>query len=172
MPTDPRWQEGYRTLADHGLSFDVVAWPAQLPQVATIAVDAPAVAVVLDHFGMPDPGNDPGLRIWRSGVSLFAQLPHAFVKLSAISLLGIPRDERAVRSVVDELVDLFGPRRCMIGSNFPVERTAGGFAEFYRIMIASLRELSESERADVLAGTARRFYRTTCPTDPVSPLAG
>ena len=128
MPTDPRWQERYRTLADHGLSFDVVAWPAQLPQVATIAADAPAVAVVLDHFGMPDPGNDSGLRIWRSGVSLFAQLPHAFVKLSAISLLGLPRDERAVRSVVDELVDLFGPRRCMIGSNFPVERTAGGFA--------------------------------------------
>jgi len=105
-------------------------------------------------------------------VSLFAQLPHAFVKLSAISLLGLPRDERAVRSVVDELVDLFGPRRCMIGSNFPVERTAGGFAEFYRIMIACLRELSESERADVLAGTARRFYRTMCPTDPVSSRAG
>ena len=108
----------------------------------------------------PDPACDPGLRTCRAGVSLFAQLPHAFVKLSAISLLGLPRDERAVRSIVDELLDRFGPGRCMVGSNFPVERLAGGFSEVYRIMVASLRELSVSERADVLAGTARRFHRT------------
>jgi predicted TIM-barrel fold metal-dependent hydrolase len=163
---DPRWREGYRTLGDHGLSFDVVAWPAQLPQVATVAAEAPDVAVVLDHFGMPDPAGDPGLRTWRAGVSLFAQLPHAFVKLSAISLLGLPRDERAVRSIVDELLDRFGPGRCMVGSNFPVERLAGGFSEVYRIMAASLRELSVSERADVLGGTARRFYRTARATAP------
>ena len=156
---DPRWAEGYRSLADHGLSFDLVAWPAQLPQFAAIAARTPTVPVVLDHFGMRDPGSDPGLRTWRTGVSLLARLPQVYVKLSAVSLLGTPRDEGAVRAVVGELLELFGPHRCLIGSNFPVERMAGGFAEGYRIMTASLRGLATDERDEVLAETARRFYR-------------
>ena len=66
--SDPAWQEGYRALAEFGLSFDLLVWPAQLPQAAAIAADVPAVPVVLEHLGLPDPTNDPGLRTWRTGV--------------------------------------------------------------------------------------------------------
>jgi predicted TIM-barrel fold metal-dependent hydrolase len=59
--------------------------------------------------GIPHPGR-PRTVVRRGGPAC-----------SAASLLGLPRDECAVRSIVDELVDLFGPRRCMIGSNFPVD---------------------------------------------------
>jgi predicted TIM-barrel fold metal-dependent hydrolase len=88
-----------------------------------------------------------------------AQLPHVYVKLSAFSGLGNPRDEAAVRSVTRELLELFGPNRCMVGSNFPVERLAGDFSSFYELVLASLENLSDEQRADVLADTARRFYR-------------
>jgi predicted TIM-barrel fold metal-dependent hydrolase len=74
-------------------------------------------------------------------------------------LLGIPRDQRAVRGVVSDLLELFGPQRCMFGSNFPVERLAGDFNSLYELVLARLRDLSAEQRADVLAGTARRFYR-------------
>jgi predicted TIM-barrel fold metal-dependent hydrolase len=160
---DPAWGEGYRLLATFGLSFDLLVWPAQLPQAAAIAADVPEVPVVLEHLGLPDPIGDTGLRTWRTGVATLAQLPHACVKLSAFSWLGNPRDERAVGDVVAELFDLFGPRRCMIGSNFPVERLAGDFSSLYALILGSLRELSDPERADVLAGTARRFYRMPQP---------
>jgi predicted TIM-barrel fold metal-dependent hydrolase len=157
--SDPAWQEGYRALAEFGLSFDLLVWPAQLPQAAAITAETPAVPVVLEHLGLPDPAGDPGLRTWRSGVAALAQLPHACVKLSAFSLLGNPRDERAVRSVVSELLGLFGPQRCMVGSNFPVERLAGNFSSLYKLVLACLQDLSAEQRADVLVGTARHFYR-------------
>jgi predicted TIM-barrel fold metal-dependent hydrolase len=96
-------------------------------------------------------------------VATLAQLPHAYVKLSAFSWLGNPRDERAVRSVVSELLAVFGPQRCMVGSNFPVERLAGDFGSLYELVLASLRDLSNEQRADVLSGTARRFYRIAHP---------
>jgi predicted TIM-barrel fold metal-dependent hydrolase len=161
--SDPAWQEGYRRLADFGLSFDLLVWPDQLPQAATIAADTPAVPVVLDHLGLPDPITDTGLRIWRTGTATLAQLPHACVKLSAFSWLGNPRDERAVRSVVSELLELFGPQRCMVGSNFPVERLAGDFGSLYDLVLACLQDLSEEQRAEVLFGTALRFYRISRP---------
>jgi predicted TIM-barrel fold metal-dependent hydrolase len=167
--SDPAWQEGYRRLADFGLSFDLLVWPDQLPQAATIAADTPAVPVVLDHLGLPDPTTDTGLRIWRTGTATLAQLPHACVKLSAFSWLGNPRDERAVRSVVSELLELFGPQRCMVGSNFPVERLAGDFGSLYDLVLACLQDLSEEQRAEVLFGTARRFYRISRPASADDP---
>ncbi len=157
--SDPAWQQGYRALAEFGLSFDLVVWPEQLQQAAAIAADVPAVPVVLDHLGLPDPISDPGLQTWRTGMATLAQLPHACVKLSAFSGLGNPRDVRAVREVVSELLALFGPQRCMVGSNFPVERLAGDFGSLYELVLASLHELSDEQRAEVLSGTARRFYR-------------
>jgi predicted TIM-barrel fold metal-dependent hydrolase len=156
---DPAWREGYRALSEFGLSFDLLVWPAQLPRAAAIVADTPAVPVVLEHLGLPDPAADRGLRTWRTGVAALAQLPHAYVKLSAFSLLGTPRDERAVRGVVSELLELFGPQRCMVGSNFPVERLAGDFRSLYELVLACLQDLSVQQRADVLVGTARRFYR-------------
>jgi predicted TIM-barrel fold metal-dependent hydrolase len=61
--------------------------------------------------------------------------------------------------VVSELIEVFGPERCMFGSNLPVERMAGRFGELYELVLATLADLSEPERGEVLAGTARRFYR-------------
>jgi predicted TIM-barrel fold metal-dependent hydrolase len=164
---DPAWREGYAALADFGLSFDLLVWPSQLPQAAELAAENTDVPVVLEHLGLPDPAHDRGLETWRAGVAALAALPRACVKLSAFSLLGAPRDPQRVREVVDELLELFGPGRCMIGSNFPVERLAGGFGPWYELVLASLDGLSGHERADVLAGTARRFYRL--PTDVRGP---
>jgi predicted TIM-barrel fold metal-dependent hydrolase len=161
--SDPAWQEGYRALAEFGLSFDLLVWPSQLKQAAAIAADTPKVQVALEHLGLPDPTTDAGLATWRSGVTTLAQLPHACVKLSAFSLLGNPPDERAVRSVVGELLELFGPQRCMVGSNFPVERLAGDFSSLYELVLSCLRDLSDEQRVEVLSGTARRFYRIPHP---------
>jgi predicted TIM-barrel fold metal-dependent hydrolase len=167
--SDPAWQEGYRVLAEFGLSFDLLVWPDQLPQAATIAADVPAVPVVLEHLGLPDPMSDKGLQTWRTGVTTLAQLPHACVKLSAFSGLGNPRDERAVLDVVSELLDLFGPQRCMVGSNFPVERLAGDFRSLYDLVLACLQGLSSQQRGDVLTGTARRLYRISPPDSADDP---
>ena len=65
--------------------------------------------------------------------------------------------------VVRELLDLFGPKRCMVGSNIPVEKLAGDFGSLYDLILTSLQQLSDEQRADVLAGTASRFYRIPHP---------
>jgi predicted TIM-barrel fold metal-dependent hydrolase len=162
MMSDAAWMEGYRALAGLGLSFDLLVWPSQLPQAAALAADEPGVPVVLEHLGLPDPATDPGLATWRTGVAAIAEVSHVSVKLSAFGLLGTPRDPHRVRTVVAELLDRFGPERCMFGSNFPVERLSGDFGSLYAAVLDALRDLSEDERAAVLGGTARRVYRL-CP---------
>lgn len=156
---DPAWRRGYRMLAEFGMSFDLLVWPRQLREAADIAAEVPDVPIVLEHLGLPDPAGDPGLRSWRAGVTTLAELPHACVKLSAFSWLGNPVDRPAVRAVVGELIELFGPSRCMAGSNFPVERLAGPFAEWYQLLLDCLDGVRDENRAEILNGTAARFYR-------------
>jgi len=64
---------------------------------------------------------------------------------------------------VAELLDLFSPKRRMVGSNFPVEKLTGDFGPLYDLILTSLQQLTDEQRADVLAGTASRFYRIPHP---------
>jgi L-fuconolactonase len=60
----------------------------------------------------------------------------------------------------ERLLEAFGPRRLMFGSDWPVCTVAATYAEVLELARETIAALSEGERADVLAGTARRFYAT------------
>ena len=92
-------------------------------------------------------------------MAALSELPHAHVKLSAFSLLGGPRDPERACLVVGALLERFGPPRCMLGSNFPLERLPGDFGSMYSLPLAHPRRPTHRERPQALAGTARRFYR-------------
>jgi hypothetical protein len=68
--SDPAWQEGYRALAEFGLSFDLLVWPAQLPQAAAIAAKRPRYRWCLSTLARPSPLATP---IYRPG-ELVSQL--------------------------------------------------------------------------------------------------
>src|SRR5262249_57230333 len=55
LMSDPAWREGYLELAGFGLSFDLLVWPSQLPNAVALAAEVPAVPIVLEHMGLPDP---------------------------------------------------------------------------------------------------------------------
>ncbi len=74
-------------------------------------------------------------------------------------MLGTPRTADRARRVIAELLELFGPRRCMFGSNFPVERPGGDFPSMYEVFLETIGDLSAADRDEVLSGTARRLYR-------------
>ena len=58
-----------------------------------------------------------------------------------------------------ELLDPFGPAALPVGPDFPAERLAGDLGLALRACGRGLQNLSDRQRAEVLAGTARRFYR-------------
>lgn len=61
--------------------------------------------------------------------------------------------------VIRETVELFGPGRCMFGSNFPIEKLWTTYAEVVRVTVECLAGLSAEEQRAVLHGTADRVYR-------------
>ena len=46
----------------------------------------------------------------------------------------------------------------MFGSDWPVLRLASGYSEWLQLVRRMIAKLSEHEQAEILAGTAIRFY--------------
>jgi predicted TIM-barrel fold metal-dependent hydrolase len=112
---------GLGTLATTGLPFDACVRHAQLPALTALLARVPELPVVLDHLGKPPVAQgDDGT--WARDLRALAALPQVRVKLSGIAPEGSP--DRAVREQAKSWLltglELFGPERCMLGSDWPV----------------------------------------------------
>jgi L-fuconolactonase len=59
---------------------------------------------------------------------------------------------------VEHLLQCFGPRRLLWGSDWPVVYLGGGYSRWIAATAALLRGLSDADRAAIMGSNARRFY--------------
>ena len=174
---DPRFREGLDVLSRMGLSYDALVFHTQLGELIDLADALPDLAIVLNHVGIPvQIGPYAGerqdvLAAWRRDLARLAERPNVTVKLGGISLhwfgLGIerkdaPGSERlaaAWKPYIHTAIELFGARRCMFESNFPVDGVSAGYAELWNAFKRLAADASEDEKTALFGGTAARIYR-------------
>ncbi|WP_347092277.1 amidohydrolase family protein [Sphingomonas parapaucimobilis] len=154
-----RWAAGFGRLADHGLSFDLQCYPAQMIAVARIAQRHPEVPVMVNHLGMPVLTDPDGLADWRRGMTALARLPQVSVKLSGFGFIRRDWDAALVHRFVTETIDLFGVTRVMAASDFPTDRLFGRYDAVMGALADAIGDLTPAERRAVWGGNACRLYR-------------
>ena len=157
--TDPAWLAGFAALRDVGFSFDLQVFPGQLRQAATLAAGHGDTLIVLDHAGMPIERDPSGLDRWKRDLAAVAAEANTTVKISALGTNDHHWTANSIRRIVLDTIDVFGPARCMFASNFPVDGLYSTFGALYEAFDGLTAGLHRTERADLFAGTARRFYR-------------
>jgi predicted TIM-barrel fold metal-dependent hydrolase len=153
------WRRGFAALAARDLTFDLQVFPDQLADAARLAADFGGTPIVLDHAGMPIERDPDALTRWRRGLDLVAAEPNTTVKISALGTNDHTWTTDGIRRIVLETIDAFGPARTMFGSNFPVDGLYSGYGHVFEAFLEITSGLAADERADLFAGTARRFYR-------------
>jgi predicted TIM-barrel fold metal-dependent hydrolase len=113
---------------------------------------------VLDHFGWPTDLGDAGRRIHFDRLAELAARPNLATRLDALGTIFGAWNAAQVRPWLLETVALFGPDRCMLGSDLPIERLRSGFEPLYRIYDEIFAQPARRDRAMLLAGTAQRWY--------------
>ena len=156
---DPDWHRGFALLRKYNLSFDLQIYPAQMPAAAELARRHPDTPLILNHTGMPVDRDAAGLQAWRAGMQALAQQPNVAVKISGLAMLDWQWTTDSLRSFVLQTLEIFGPRRCMFASNFPVDRLFGSFTRQYGAYQALAAHLSAAERDQVFVSNAERIYR-------------
>jgi predicted TIM-barrel fold metal-dependent hydrolase len=145
-------------MARHGLVATVEATSDQLGLVTRMTRELPDLKVVLDHLGWPTDLGDAGRRIHLDRLAELAARPNVATRLEALGTIFGAWTAAQVRPWLLETVALFGPDRCMLGSDLPIERLRSGFEPLYRIYGEIFAQHAPRDRAMLLAGTAQRWY--------------
>jgi L-fuconolactonase len=155
----PEVSRSLAVLAEAGLPFDVPdAWPRDLGTVADLAADLPDLVVVVDHLGKPPRGRAGDLEAWAADLRKVAARPNTVAKVSGLQQPGQPFTTDALRPVLDIALDAFGASRLMYGGDWPMTVTDGGYQPHWEVIRELVGELSPSEQAQLLAGTASTVY--------------
>jgi predicted TIM-barrel fold metal-dependent hydrolase len=175
---DPKFREGYATLARFGLTFDSWAYHPQLDELHDLACAFPDIPVVIDHIGVPlGVGPYAGQRDavfaeWKRLLQKFAALPNVCIKLGGLGMsvfgFGFHQANRPPTSAelaqtwgpyILTCIEIFGPSRCMFESNFPVDKGTCSYAVLWNAFKRITAGMSVDEKRLLYRDTAARFYR-------------
>lgn len=147
--------ENIARLGDLGLSFDLQVFASQMPGAAKLAQACPDVTFVLQHAGMLEDHSKAGRKLWLTGMTALADCPNVVCKLSGLGTFIHRNDPEHITDQVKTALKLFGPERCMFGSNYPIEKLWTSYADLFA---AYMDAVPKSHRNAVFAGTAARVY--------------
>ncbi|MHA7270705.1 amidohydrolase family protein [Arthrobacter sp. HLT1-20] len=158
--TRPELTAGLRELARHGLVFDLVLRPEQIPMATGLVKDQPQTQFVVDHLGKP-PIASGDLEAWRRDIAALGSLPNVTAKLSGLTTEADWKMWTAeqVGAAVDHALEVFGPHRLMFGSDWPVALLAGQERTWPELLSQLCGHLDGDSQAAIFGGTAQEIYK-------------
>ena len=166
---DPAWivrpelAEATEAVIERGLCFDALVRPVHLPYLLEFLQRHPDLKTVIDHGAKPDIA-DGRWQPWADSMSEIAEKTRAYCKLSGLLTEAAPTqgyDE--LEPYMAHLLSVFGPKRLMWGSDWPVLNLAGNYRDWLSMAERFLLRLGPQEQAQVLGGNAARFYGLAAP---------
>lgn len=159
LAADETVQKNVARLADYGWSFDLQVFAHQVGPACALAEACPDVTFVLQHAGMLENLSDEGRDFWRRSMKTLARQKNVVSKLSAFGTFIHRNDPAHIAWMVAETVAIFGPKRCLYGSNFPIEKLWTDYASLIAAFRDAAAPLSAAAQKAIFHDTARRVYR-------------
>jgi predicted TIM-barrel fold metal-dependent hydrolase len=156
---DPVFRENIAALRDLGWVFELQVFPAQMADAADLVSSFPDTTFVLVHAGMLVDAEEATVRPWQDGLRELAQLGNVVVKLTGQGTFVHRVDPALIALVADRVLELFGARRVMFGTNFPIEKIWTPMAALVDAWRHALSGLPAEDLSQVFADTARAVYR-------------
>ncbi|AJE49199.1 amidohydrolase family protein [Celeribacter indicus] len=169
---------GLRALARRDLVFEASIYSPQIPDVTALARAVPEARIVLIHSGSPvghgsyRGRGDEVHAAWRRDMAELARCPNVSVKLGGLLMtlaaFDFGRAERPPRSeelarlwrpYTEPCLEMFGADRCMVASNFPVEKAGCTYGSLWNMFKHIAAGASAAEKTALFSGTARRVYK-------------
>ncbi len=152
-----RW--AFDALAERGLAFDALTKPRHLKRLIRLAERHPRLRIVVDHGAKPSI-RDRAFDGWARDMAAVAVNTDAMCKLSGlVTEAGPDWTLGDLKPYGEHLLDVFGPRRLMFGSDWPVSLLAASYERWLETAEALTASLDPASRAAIFGGTAARFYR-------------
>ena len=172
------FRTGLARLSGLGLSLDAWVFFTQLTDVIDLARAHPSTNIIVGHVGGvlgygPYAGKrDEVYAAWKASITELAKCPNVTIKLGGMMMRAALYDYKAAqrpisseelaaawRPYMETCIDLFGARRCMFESNFPVEKMGIGWVGLWNAFKRIAAGASDDEKHALFYETAKRIYR-------------
>lgn len=155
--SDKAWRKGYSLLSKYRLHFEMQIYDTQIPEAAILAKTYPDIPIVLQHLGWPVETGPGYLKEWAKRLEALAAQPNVLLKLSCLGWVFQKKGDPL--PYLQEALRLFGPGRCIVGSNCPPDEIFISFDEIFRLLKTALASYTSNEQQQVFYGNAKKFYR-------------
>ncbi len=163
---DPDWldqpevQRGIAAVGAAGLAYDLLLKSPELPSGLRTVEAHRDMRFVVDHIAKPDIAAGE-IEPWFSRMKPLSHHPNVWVKVSGMITEADHYNWKPddIKPYVQMLLEWFGPRRLMFGSDWPVCMLAGTYSQVYDTAVYALGELSDADRAAVFGGNAIEAYQ-------------
>lgn len=153
------FMHGLSKLAKYGFTYDILIFADQLRYIPEFALAFPNQKFVLDHIAKPDIKNAE-IDQWKKQINEVAKHQNVWCKISGMVTEADWKNWKQQDFVpyLDAIVEAFGTRRIMYGSDWPVCLLAASYENVLGIVEQYFAGFSESERQLFFGGNAIQFY--------------
>lgn len=154
------FNRGLATLVQNQLSYDILIFERQLPQVLQLVDRHPNQRFILDHCAKPRV-KEGILHPWQSLLSELSKRENVWCKLSGLVTEAEYSTWTAetLRPYMDGVLEAFGSKRLMFGSDWPVCLVAAPYEKWVTVVSEYIQKLSTSEQDDFWQANACRAYQ-------------
>jgi len=153
------FNRGVALLKKFGLRYDILIFERHLPQTLEFVDRHPQLTFIVDHIAKPKIKAHV-LSPWRENLRELARRENVYCKLSGMVTEAAWRTwtENDLRPYVDAVLECFGPKRLMFGSDWPVALVACSYKKWVEVAERATTSLSPSEKESLFGGTAKQAY--------------
>ena len=154
------FNRGISLLREYALVYDLLVFDRHLPQTIELVDRHPSQVFVLDHIAKPRI-RERSFSPWREQMLELAKRENVCCKLSGMATEadwgGWTYGD--LEPYFDVVLEAFGPRRLMFGSDWPVLLLAAPYQAWVGAVSRELETLSAEEQDRIWRGTASAAYR-------------
>ena len=156
----PEFTRGIKLLQKHDIPYDILIFAKHLAVSLEFVQMFPEHDFVIDHIAKPDIANN-GFQYWLENMKPFKDFENVRCKLSGMITETTYNNWQAedFHPYLEACLEIFGPSRLMIGSDWPVCLLSGQYKPMMNIVKDYIQKLSQDEQNQILGGTAVDFYR-------------
>lgn len=173
---ESQFREGFALLSKYGFSYDSWLFHDQLPGLTDLARSFPDTTIICNHIGIPLGLGKHKLAesvpAWKGNLKELARQQNVYLKIGGFGMrfMGLGFDERPRPATSDELanawkpyiefcIQTFGVDRCMMESNFPMDKIACSYTVLFNALKKAVRSYSLEDRRKLFELNAKRVYR-------------
>lgn len=156
---DPDFERGYAKLEKHGLVCDLDCFWENMHKARDLARRHPATPMVLDHAGFPLERTEEYFAHWKGGIRSLAEAENAHCKISGLGMGDNQWTVDSIRPWVLHCIEAFGVERCILATNWPVDKLYGPYGEVVDAYAEIIADFSRDEQVALFSGNAEKLFR-------------